>query len=81
VLSFIETDNYAPARAALDLVRECTVQAGRPSSITSPARAGSGLHSASTSLGALLNDPRYFHVHDTGVLYRQPAPLSNKVDL
>jgi hypothetical protein len=48
VLTFIDTDNCTPAKAAIDVVSDRT----RPG-------------------GAMVDDPRWFHLHGTGVFYRQ----------
>jgi O-methyltransferase len=72
VLSFIDTDNYSSAKAALDVVREQTVVGGAIifDHFT-------GVDRFRYTLGeriagsVLLDDSRYFHLHDTGVFYRQ----------
>lgn len=72
VLTFIDTDNYTPARAALDVVRERTVIGG---SIVFDHF--TGVERFRYTLGeriagkVLLDDSRYFYLHDTGVFYRQ----------
>lgn len=72
VLSFIDTDNYSPAKAALELVRERTVVGG-----AIVFDHFTGVDRFRYTLGeriagrVLLYDPRYFHLHDTGVFYRQ----------
>ena len=72
VLTFIDTDNYTPARAALDVVRERTVPGG---AIVFDHFTGTGRFRY--TLGeriagrVLLDDPRWFHLHGTGVFYRQ----------
>jgi len=69
------TDNYTPARAALNVARERTVPGG---AIVFDHFAGTDRFRY--ALGeriagrVLLDDPRYLHLHDTGVLYRQPLP-------
>jgi O-methyltransferase len=74
VLSFIDTDNYTPAKAALDVVRERTVVGG---AVVFDHFTGTGRFRY--TLGeriagrVLLEDPRYFHLHGTGVFYRQPV--------
>jgi hypothetical protein len=74
VLSFIDTDNYTPARAALDVVRERTMPGGAivfdHFTGTSRFRYTLGERIAGR---VLLDDPRWFHLHGTGVFYRQPA--------
>jgi O-methyltransferase len=72
VLSFIDTDNYSSAKAALDVVREQTVVGG-----AIVFDHFTGVDRFRYTLGeriagsALLDDSRYFHLHDTGVFYRQ----------
>lgn len=72
VLSFIDTDNYSSAKAALELVGERTVVGG-----TIVFDHFTGGDRFRYTLGeriagrVLLDDPRYFHLHDTGVFYRQ----------
>jgi O-methyltransferase len=72
VLTFIDTDNYTPARAALDVARERTVPGGAivfdHFTGTSRFRYTLGERIAGR---VLLDDPRYFHLHGTGVFYRQ----------
>jgi hypothetical protein len=72
VLSFIDTDNYTPARAALEVARERTVPGGAivfdHFTGTSRFRYTLGERIAGR---VLLDDPRYFHLHGTGVFYRQ----------
>jgi len=74
VLTFIDTDNYTPARAAIDVVRERTVPGGAivfdHFTGTSRFRYTLGERIAGR---VLLDDPRYFHLHGTGVFYRQGA--------
>lgn len=72
VLTFMDTDNYSPAEAALAVVSERTVIGG---AIVFDHFTGVGRFRY--TLGermagrVLLNDPRYFHLHGTGVFYRQ----------
>jgi hypothetical protein len=74
VLTFIDTDNYTPATAAIDVARKCTVPGG---AIVFDHFTGDGRFRY--TLGeriagrALLGDPRWFHLHGTGVFYRQAA--------
>jgi hypothetical protein len=74
VLTFIDTDNYTPARAAIDMVRERTVPGGAivfdHFTGTSRFRYTLGERIAGR---VLLDDRRYFHLHGTGVFYRQAA--------
>lgn len=72
ILSFIDTDNYTSAKAALNVVQEHTVVGG---AIVFDHFTGTdrfcytlGERIAGT---ALLDDARYFHLHNTGVFYRQ----------
>jgi hypothetical protein len=79
VLSFIDTDNYTPARAALDIVRERTVPGG-----AIVFDHFTGTERFRYTLGeriaghVLLDDPRYFHLHGTGVFSRQPVPAADR---
>jgi hypothetical protein len=72
VLTFIDTDNYTSAKAALDVVRDRTVVGG---SIVFDHF--TGVNRFRYTLGeriagkALLDDSRYFCLHGTGVFYRQ----------
>lgn len=71
VLTFIDTDNYTPA-AALEVVRERTVPGGAivfdHFTGTDRFRYTLGERIAGR---VLLDDPRWFHLHGTGVFYRQ----------
>lgn len=72
VLSFIDTDNYTSAKTALEIVQEQTLVGG---SIVFDHF--TGVDRFRYTLGEriagtpLLDDLRYFHLHDTGVFYRQ----------
>jgi len=72
ILSFIDTDNYTSAIAALDVVQERTVVGG-----AIVFDHFTGVDRFRYTLGErlagkrLLHDARYFHLHDTGVFYRQ----------
>lgn len=72
VLSFIDTDNYTPAKAAIEVVRQRTVIGG-----AIVFDHFTGVDRFRYTLGeriagsVLLDDPRYFHLHDTGVFYQQ----------
>jgi O-methyltransferase len=74
VLTFIDTDNYTPAQAALEIVRERTVTGG-----AIVVDHFTGTNRFRYTLGeriagrVLLDDPRWFHLHGTGVFYRQPV--------
>lgn len=72
VLSFVDTDNYTPAQAALDVVRDRTVVGGAivldHFTGVDRFRYTLGERMAGT---VLLSDSRYFHLHGTGVFYRQ----------
>ncbi len=74
VLTFIDTDNCTPAKAAIEVARERTVPGG---AIVFDHVAGSGRFRY--TLGeriasrALLDDSRWFCLHGTGVFYRQGA--------
>ncbi|GAA0944637.1 hypothetical protein GCM10009554_38940 [Kribbella koreensis] len=72
VVSFVDTDNYSSAKAALEVVRERTVVGG-----AIVFDHFTGVDRFRYTLGermagsVLLDDPRYFHLHGTGVFYRQ----------
>ena len=72
VVSFIDTDNYTPAAAALRVVQQRTVVGG-----AIVFDHFTGVDKFRYTLGerfagkVLLNDVRYFHLHGTGVFYRQ----------
>lgn len=72
VLTFIDTDNYTSARAALDVVTERTVVGG-----AIVFDHFTGVDRFRYTLGermagqALLDDARYFNLHSTGVFLRQ----------
>ena len=72
VLSFIDTDNYTPAVAALQVVQERTVPGG-----AIVFDHFTGVDRFRYTLGermaakVLQEDARYFHLNDTGVFYRQ----------
>jgi hypothetical protein len=72
VLSFFDTDNYSSAAAALDVVQDRTVVGG-----AIVFDHFTGLDRFRYTLGErlagrrLLDDSRYFHLHGTGVFYRQ----------
>lgn len=72
VLSFIDTDNYSSARAALAVVQERTLVGGAivfdHFTGTDRFRYTLGERIAGK---ILLGDDRYFHLHGTGVFYRQ----------
>ena len=72
VLTFMDTDNYTPASAALNIVRERTIVGGAIvfDHFTGVDRFRYTLgerFAAST----LVDDERYFNLHATGVFYRQ----------
>lgn len=72
VLTFLDTDNYTPAEAALAVVRERTVVGGAIAFDHF-----TGVNRFRYTLGermagrVLVDDARYFHLHGTGVFYRQ----------
>jgi O-methyltransferase len=72
VLTFIDTDNYTPAQAAIAIVRERTIVGGAivfdHFTGVDRFRYTLGERIAGT---VLLDDIRYFHLHATGVFYRQ----------
>jgi O-methyltransferase len=72
VLTFMDTDNYSPTQAALRIVQERTVVGG-----AIVFDHFTGVDRFRYTLGeriagrVLLDDSRYFHLHGTGVFYRQ----------
>jgi O-methyltransferase len=74
VLTFIDTDNYTPASAALEVVRERPVLGGAivfdHFTGTDRFRYTLGERIAGR---ALINDPGWFDLHGTGVFYRRQA--------
>jgi len=72
VLTFFDTDNYTPASAALRIVVERTVVGGAIvfDHFTGANRFRYTLGERMAA-SALLEDARYFHLHGTGVFYRQ----------
>ena len=72
VLTFVDTDNYSSARAALEVVQDRTVVGG-----AIVFDHFTGLDRFRYTLGEriaglpLLEDPRFFNLHGTGVFYRQ----------
>lgn len=71
-VTFMDTDNYSPTKAALEIVRERTLVGG-----AIVFDHFTGVDRFRYTLGeriagqVLLGDPRYFHMHGTGVFYRQ----------
>ena len=72
VCTFVDTDNYTPARAAIEVVQERTVTGGAIvfDHFTGTDRFRYTLGERLAAL-PLLDDPRYLHLHGTGVFYRQ----------
>jgi O-methyltransferase len=72
VLTFMDTDNYSPAQAALKIVQERTVAGGAIvfDHFTGADRFRYTLGERIAGR-VMLDDPRYFHLHGTGVFYRQ----------
>lgn len=72
ILSFIDTDNYSSAKAALEIVQERTIVGGAIlfDHFTGVDRFRYTLGERMAAC-ILLDDSRYFHLHDTGVFYRQ----------
>lgn len=72
VLAFIDTDNYTSGLAAIDAVKDSVVRGG---AIVFDHFTGRNRHK--DTLGeriaakTLLEDPRYFNLHDTGVFIKQ----------
>lgn len=72
VCTFIDTDNYSSARAAIEVVQDRTLAGGAIvfDHLTGVDRFRYTLGERLAAL-PLLDDPRYFHLHGTGVFYRQ----------
>jgi hypothetical protein len=72
VLTFIDTDNYTPAQAVIDIARERTLIGGAIvfDHFTGTNRFRYTLGERIAGM-VLLDDKRYFHLHSTGVFYRQ----------
>ena len=72
VLTFMDTDNYSPAKAALEIVQERTLVGGAIvfDHFTGADRFRYTLGERIAGR-VLLGDRRYFHLHGTGVFYRQ----------
>lgn len=72
VVSFVDTDNFSSAKAAIAVVRERTVVGGAIvfDHFTGSDRFRYTLGERLAGL-ELLEDRRYFHLHDTGVFLRQ----------
>ena len=72
VLAFVDTDNFSPASAALDVIHDQIVAGG-----AIVFDHFTGVNRFRYTLGEriaakrLLEDPRFFHLHGTGVFYRQ----------
>ncbi|MFL6101380.1 MAG: TylF/MycF/NovP-related O-methyltransferase [Actinomycetales bacterium] len=73
VLSFIDTDNYSSAKAALEVVKETTVPNGAIvlDHFTGVRRFRYTLGERMAAQEILLGDPRFFNLHGTGVFLRQ----------
>ncbi len=72
VLTFVDTDNYSSARAAIQVVQERTAVGGAVvfDHFTGVDRFRYTIGERIAAL-PLLDDPRYLHLHGTGVFYRQ----------
>ena len=72
VLTFVDTDNYTPASAVLEIVKERTVMGGAIvfDHFTGTDRFRYTLGERMAGM-VLIDDTRYFHLHGTGVFYRQ----------
>lgn len=72
VCTFIDTDNYTSARAAIDIVQHRTLVGGAIvfDHVTGVNRFRYTLGERLAAL-PLMDDPNYFHLHGTGVFYRQ----------
>jgi O-methyltransferase len=72
ILTFIDTDNYSSARAAIDVVTNRTLVGGAIvfDHFTGVDRFRYTIGERIAGL-PLLDDPRFLHLHGTGVFYRQ----------
>lgn len=72
VLAFMDTDNYTPASAALDVIQDRMAVGGAIvfDHFTGIARFRYTLGERLAGK-RLLKDPRFFHLHGTGVFFRQ----------
>jgi hypothetical protein len=72
VCTFVDTDNYSSARAAIEIVQDRTLVGGAIvfDHLTGVDRFRYTLGERIAAL-LLLDDARYFHLHGTGVFYRQ----------
>lgn len=72
VVAFFDTDNYSPAARALEVVRDRVPVGGVVvfDHYTGRNRFNYTLGERMAA-GALVKDPRFFHLHDTGVFYKQ----------
>jgi O-methyltransferase len=74
VLAFVDTDNFSPAAAVIDVIQDRVVPGG---AIVFDHFAGRNrfLYTLGERIAAkrLLSDPRYFNLHDTGVFLRQQS--------
>jgi len=72
ILTFVDTDNYTSARATIDVVRERTVVNGAIvfDHVAGEERFRNTLGERLAAM-ELRDDPRYFHLHGTGVFLRQ----------
>jgi hypothetical protein len=72
VLAFVDTDNFTPAAAVIKIIRDQVVPGG---AIVFDHYAGRNrfLYTLGERIAAkaLISDPRYFNLHDTGVFLRQ----------
>jgi O-methyltransferase len=70
VLAFVDTDNYSPARAILEVIQDQVVAGG---AIIFDHFTGKGLYTLGERMAAktLLDDSRYFNLHETGVFLKQ----------
>lgn len=73
VVAFVDTDNYSPAKAAVDALRENVVVGGAIvfDHLTGVARFRYTLGERIAAKELLANDDRYFNLHGTGVFLRQ----------
>lgn len=72
VLAFVDTDNYTPAAAVLDVIQD-RVLVGGAIAFDHVTGRNRFVYTLGERIAAvrLMDDARYFHLHDTGVFLRQ----------
>jgi hypothetical protein len=72
VLAFVDTDNFSSAHAVLDVIQDRVVKGG---AIVFDHFTGRNRHlytlGERIAAKRLLDDSRYFHLHDSGVFFKQ----------